>query len=123
VTVPVSYVYFLIASQIDWKPEEKMDTVIKGVIAMHDKDGGIAEPDAAEMEHLRAVLEKAGFEIVYIGCFGISVSTSRETVKTVLGLELPDPPYGSHQHLSPTTEGLKPLSLILEIYPPINHDI
>lgn len=98
-----------------------MDTVIQGVIAMHDQSGGIAELSDAEREHLRAELEKAGFEVVQIAQDGISVSASRETVKTVLGLELPDPPYGSHQHLSPTTEGLKSLSLLLEIYGPIEH--
>lgn len=98
-----------------------MDTIVKGVIAMHDKSGGIAELSDPERERLRAELETAGFEIVYIAQDGISISASRETIKTVLGLELPDPPYGSHQHLTPTTEGLRSLSLLLEIYPPIVH--
>jgi hypothetical protein len=115
--------HLIVSQRIFYTKESSMDSKIQGVIAMQRLvDDVDYVPAQSEVELLRSELEGAGFEIVHLGKLGgVSIKASRTLIKDVLGIELPDPPYGSHQHIKPTLQALSSLELILEIYPPIQH--
>jgi hypothetical protein len=99
--------------------------MITGVITMQSVlDNGDLIPTETDIGDLRRGLEGTGFEVTHLGMFGtVSIRGSRTLIKEILDLDLPDPPFGSYQHLRPSLPSLSHLTLTLEICPPIRHDI
>ncbi len=100
---------------------DNTENTISGVIAIQNANGQIIDPTDQQLQCLKGELEKVGFTIDSVESIGLSVAATRAVIKNALGLDLPNPPYGSYQRLNPTTVGLQSYTLLLEIYGPLRH--